>query len=117
MRGDPDDLQRALRNLMENAIKFTPAGGRVGCRIRTDGERVSSRSPTPASVSRPTTCPACSPRSTGPTNAMHQAVQGSGLGLAIVRKIVTEHGGSVTATSELDEGSTFTVTLPAADPD
>ena len=46
------------------------------------------------------------------TNAMDQAVQGSGLGLAIVHNIVTEHGGTVRASSVVDEGSTFTVTLP-----
>jgi signal transduction histidine kinase len=40
-------------------------------------------------------------------------VQGPGLGLAIVRNIVTDHGGTVTARSELGSGSTFTITLPA----
>ena len=45
-------------------------------------------------------------------NAMDQAVQGPGLGLAIVRDIVTEHGGTVSARSEVGRGSVFTVTLP-----
>jgi two-component system phosphate regulon sensor histidine kinase PhoR len=47
---------------------------------------------------------------------MDQAVQGSGLGLAIVRDIVTGHGGTVAARSELGQGSTFTITLPALVP-
>jgi signal transduction histidine kinase len=48
-------------------------------------------------------------RSTSPE---HQKIEGTGLGLSIVKSIVEQHGGQVSATSELGMGSTFTFTLP-----
>jgi signal transduction histidine kinase len=114
VRGDAAHLQRALRNLMENAIKFTPAGGRVGCTIAAFDEHVVV-TVTDTGIGIPADdVPGLFTPFHRAANAMHLAVQGNGLGLAIVRTIVTEHGGSVTARSELGRGSSFTVTLPAA---
>jgi len=116
VRGDAAHLQRALRNLMENAIKFTPAGGRVGWRIAAEKDNVVV-TVTDTGIGIPADdVPGLFTPFHRAANAMHLAVQGNGLGLAIVRTIVTEHGGSVAARSELDRGSSFTVTLPAATP-
>jgi signal transduction histidine kinase/CHASE3 domain sensor protein len=113
VRGDAAHLERALRSLMENAIKFTPAGGRVGCTIAALGDNVVvTVSDTGIGIPADDVPGLFTPFHRA-ANAMHLAVQGNGLGLAIVRTIVTEHGGSVTARSELDRGSSFTVTLPA----
>ncbi len=113
VRGDGTQLKRALRYLLENAIKFTPAGGRLECRLRTDGTNVVvTVTDTGIGIPADDVPGLFTPFHRG-ANAMDQAVQGTGLGLAIVRTIVTEHGGTVAARSELGRGSTFTMTLPA----
>nr|WP_296065946.1 ATP-binding protein [uncultured Actinoplanes sp.] len=113
VRGDGTQLRLAMRYLMENAIKFTPAGGRFECRLTTgDGHVVVTITDTGIGIPAADVPGLFKPFSRA-TNAMDQAVQGSGLGLAIVRDIVTGHGGTVAARSELGRGSTFTVTLPA----
>jgi two-component system phosphate regulon sensor histidine kinase PhoR len=110
--GDRAHLQRAIRNLVENAVKFTGAGGTVTCRLGPDaGSVVFAVTDTGIGIPADDVPGLFTPFHRG-TNAMHQAVQGSGLGLAIVHNIVTEHGGIVRASSSVDEGSTFTVTLP-----
>jgi two-component system phosphate regulon sensor histidine kinase PhoR len=113
VRGDGTRLKRAMRNLMENAIKFTPAGGHLECRLTADDEFVVV-SVTDTGIGIPAAdVPGLFTPFHRAANAMDQAVQGNGLGLAIVRDIVTEHGGTVAARSELGRGSTFTMTLPA----
>jgi signal transduction histidine kinase len=113
VRGDAAQLKRALRYLLENAIKFTPAGGRLECRLTTvESNVVVTVSDTGIGIPADDVPGLFTPFHRG-ANAMDQAVQGTGLGLAIVRTIVTEHGGTVAARSELARGSTFTVTLPA----
>ncbi|BCY07840.1 ATP-binding protein [Actinoplanes sp. L3-i22] len=113
VRGDRTQLQRALRKLMENAIKFTPAGGSVTWRCGGD-ERTVTIAVTDTGIGIP---PEDVPGLFTPFhragNAMDQAVQGPGLGLAIVRDIVRDHGGGIAVQSVVGRGSTFTVTLPA----
>ncbi|HEU4348371.1 MAG TPA: HAMP domain-containing sensor histidine kinase, partial [Actinoplanes sp.] len=114
--GDAGQLQRMMRNLVENAIKFTRPGGRVAFRLTArDGEAVLTVTDTGIGIPAGDQPGLFTPFHRG-TNAMDQAVQGSGLGLAIVANIVAEHGGTVNVRSRVGEGSTFTVTLPAAAP-
>ncbi|MEU4561169.1 ATP-binding protein [Actinoplanes sp. NPDC023936] len=113
--GDRTQLQRALRKLMENAIKFTPPGGSVRCELTTgaDGRSVSV-SVTDTGIGIPAEdVPGLFTPFHRAGNAMDQAVQGPGLGLAIVRDIVSDHGGTIAVQSVLGRGSTFTITLPA----
>ncbi len=114
VRGDGARLERALRCLLENAIKFTPSGGRLECRLTADGDTVVVAVTDTGIGIPPGDVPGLFTPFHRGANAMDLAVQGSGLGLAIVRSIVTEHGGTVAARSELGRGSTFTMTLPAA---
>jgi signal transduction histidine kinase/CHASE3 domain sensor protein len=112
VRGDGVQLGRALRKLVENAIKFTPAGGRYEVRLTADAQRATV-TVTDTGMGIPADdLPGLFTPFHRAANAMEHAVQGPGLGLAIVRNIVTEHGGTVSAQSELGRGSTFTVTLP-----
>jgi signal transduction histidine kinase len=94
--GDEGQLRRAVHNLLDNAIKFTTAGGRIGCRIAVrDGTAEITVTDTGIGI---------------PADDL--AGLGSGLGLAIVHNIMAEHGGTIEAESQLDAGSTFTMTLP-----
>jgi signal transduction histidine kinase/CHASE3 domain sensor protein len=119
VRGDGVQLGRALRKLVENAIKFTPSGGRYEVRLTADAQQATV-TVTDTGMGIPADdLPGLFTPFHRAANAVEHAVQGPGLGLAIVRNIVTEHGGTVSARSELGRGSTFTVTLPtvpAAEP-
>ena len=94
--GDRDRLAQVLDNLLSNALKFTPPGGRVVVRLagEEDGARA-SRSPTPASASPAEDLPHLFDRFYRARNATGRAVPGLGLGLTIVRTIVEGHGGTV----------------------
>ncbi|PRY32940.1 ATP-binding protein [Pseudosporangium ferrugineum] len=110
--GDARRLERVLRNLLDNAVKFTGTGGHVTCRVHADDDAaVVAVSDTGIGIPEADLPGLFTPFHRG-ANAMDRAVQGTGLGLAIVRTIVTEHGGTVGVESKLDRGTTFTVRLP-----
>jgi PAS domain S-box-containing protein len=111
--GDPDRLQQVVWNLLANAVKFTPKGGRVQVRL----ERVNSHveiivSDTGAGIA-PDFLPYVFERFRQGDAGTTRRTGGLGLGLAIVRHIVEMHGGTVHAASAgVDAGSTFRVQLP-----
>jgi heavy metal sensor kinase len=112
--GDPQRLQLALTNLIENAIKFTPPGGeivvscarsrgRVGVSVRDTGRGISGEAQTRVfdRFYRAREHP-----------QDRTATVGGGLGLAICKEIAAAHGGTVTVQSEEGRGSLFTLWLP-----
>jgi PAS domain S-box-containing protein len=114
--GDRDRLQQVVWNLLANAVKFTPPGGRVA--VRLDGA---------AGQARITLCdtgtgirpvmPYIFERFRQADSTAARAYGGLGLGLAIVRHLVELHGGTVAAASPGEGGgATFTVILPLAAP-
>jgi PAS domain S-box-containing protein len=110
---DPAHLERALRALLSNAIKFGPDGGLV----RVEGKRLADVVEL-AVIDRgmgidDVDVPRLFDRFYRTSQAVHEAVQGAGLGLTIARRIIEEHGGTIGVASTPGEGSTFTVTLPA----
>ncbi|MGE3342120.1 MAG: sensor histidine kinase [Vicinamibacterales bacterium] len=112
--GNPVRLRQLLLNLGENAVEFTPAGGRI--RIEAtgrDGMVVAKVSDTGAGISAEL-LPRVFDRH------VHGQAQGakarSGLGLAIVKRIVDAHGGTVVIQSQAGVGTTALITLPAAVP-
>jgi PAS domain S-box-containing protein len=111
VNGDPVRLAQVVANLVSNAIKFTPAEGRVGVELaRQAGQIVISVRDTGAGIEEALLPHVFDRFRQGQRG---RGAGGLGLGLAIVRHIVTLHGGTVTAHSEgPGRGALFTVTLP-----
>ncbi|MFO0983439.1 MAG: ATP-binding protein [Planctomycetota bacterium] len=113
VRADADRLQQVVWNLVSNAVKFTPEGGRVHVRFRRDGGKIEIVvSDTGKGIQRSFLPLVFDPfRQADSTTTRRHG--GLGLGLAIVRNLVELHGGTVRADSPgEDQGATFTVTLP-----
>jgi two-component system, NtrC family, sensor histidine kinase GlrK len=106
--GDEDRLVQVVVNLLANAVRFTPAGGRVTVRVVDAGEECEVQvEDTGVGI------PANElPHVFEAYRQAHLGKGGTGLGLAIVRGLVQAHGGRVTAESQPGKGSRFTVLLP-----
>jgi PAS domain S-box-containing protein len=112
--GDRTRLAQVLDNLISNAIKFTPKGGRVGVRVfRTKEAAIIEVSDTGIGIPENERLHLFE-RFFRTSGAIEAAVQGTGLGLAIVGAIIESHGGSVRVTSTEHGGATFVVSLPLA---
>ncbi len=110
--GSIKDLALLARNLLENAVRYTPRGGRVSVEVRgDDGQATLSIEDTGIGIpSRD--LPRVFERFYRVDRARSRDTGGTGLGLSIARHVVERHGGNIEAESELGRGSTFTVTLP-----
>jgi signal transduction histidine kinase len=112
--GDINRLQQVFANVLSNAIKFTPAAGRVAMRLRTEADRaVVTVTDNGCGISSAFLSHVFEPfrQASASTTRAHG---GLGLGLAIVHQLLAQHGGSVTAESAGEgQGATFIVTLPA----
>ena len=113
VRGDADRLQQVAWNLLTNAIKFTPPGGRVDVGLYDRGDRVEfSVSDTGIGIDTHF-LPYVFERFRQADGSFTRGHGGLGLGLSIVRSLVEMHAGEVHASSEgPDRGATFTVSLP-----
>jgi PAS domain S-box-containing protein len=111
--GDPNRLQQVVSNLLANAIKFTPDGGRVEVKLgRVNSHARLIVSDTGAGIS-PDFLPYVFDRFRQSDSASTRKYGGLGLGLAIVRQIVEMHGGTVQAESYGEtQGASFTVKIP-----
>ena len=113
--GDPDRLQQVFWNLYANAVKFTPAGGRVDSRLERDGDVVRFTVTDSGRGIDPKFLPHVFDRFKQADSSSTRSHGGLGIGLTIVRHIVELHGGTVRADSPGEgAGATFTVTLPLA---
>jgi len=113
--GDPDRILEMLINLMENGIKFTPAGGAVtvqACMVETDPDFVYVSVADTGCGITPEAKNLIFERLYQDPNAIDNNRKGLGLGLYITRELVTLHGGRIWVASEPGHGSTFTFTLP-----
>jgi len=112
--GDRVRLEQATANLIDNAVKYTPRGGRISVDVQRERDRALLRV-----------------RDTGigiPADEQpriwdrlfrgdkSRAERGLGLGLSLVKAVIEAHGGTVTVVSKAGQGSTFTVSLPVARP-
>ena len=110
---DTEKFLQVLRNVIGNALKFTPEGGRVNVSVRTIDQGLQ--------ISVADTGPGIPEKNLTTIFEKFQQVhtkgsyktRGTGLGLAIAKQVITHHGGRIWAESKLGEGSTFFILLPA----
>jgi signal transduction histidine kinase len=111
VRGDAERLRQVLSNLIDNAVKYSPAGGEVHVKTRAQNGRVeiavSDRGPgIPPEQQRLIF------EKFGRAKLGDKTKPGTGLGLFIARSIAEAHGGAITVDSTPNRGATFTLTLP-----
>jgi len=119
VNGDSERLQQVVWNLLSNAIRFTPPGGRIQLRYARRGEHVELLVRDSGHGIAPEALPHLFERYWQGRNGERRS-QGLGLGLAIAHRIIELHGGNIAAASDGEGcGATFTVTLPlySADPE
>lgn len=111
--GGADDFERLLANLLSNALRYTPEGGKVTVTVNTRGRTIVLQV-TDTGVGIPKeSLPFVFERFYRVNTARARKTGGSGLGLAIVKAIVDSLNGTVEVKSEIDQGTTFIVTLPS----
>lgn len=110
--GDPDRLQRVVANLVDNAAKYSPEGGRVGISARRIDRLVELSVSDQGMGISPEDLPRLFDRHFRPRARIVRRLPGTGLGLSIVKSIVEAHGGAIHVESAPGEGSTFRVRLP-----
>ena len=106
-------IAQVIRNLLENAVTHTPAGGTVSVSLRNAGSRVVVTVTDTGPGIPPEHLPYIFERFYRADRSRARATGGAGLGLAIVRQIVEAHGGTVTAENAPAGGARLTVSLPA----
>jgi heavy metal sensor kinase len=113
--GDNRMIQRMLSNLLDNAIKYNPSGGKVSVSVSENDERyvVITVKDTGIGIS-PNDLPRIFDRFYRCDQS--RSTPGIGLGLSLARTIARAHGGDITVTSLLNQGCTFVITLPTLKP-
>jgi signal transduction histidine kinase len=115
VRGDALQLRQALRNLVGNAIKYTPDGGAVTLCSDNEAGMVQINIRDTGYGMPAADLPHVFDRFYRVRNNGHDEIEGNGLGLAIVKSTIEGHGGSIRVESEIGKGSCFTFNLPLAD--
>jgi signal transduction histidine kinase/CheY-like chemotaxis protein len=114
VHGDETRLEQVVSNLLDNACKYTPRGGRIEVSVANEGDEVVLTVSDSGSGIGPDLLPHIFDLFSQGSRTLDRAQGGLGLGLTVVRRLVELHGGTVTAASEgADRGATFTVRLPA----
>ena len=112
--GSARDLSLLVRNLIDNAVRYTPSGGTVEIAVEVDGSEV-TLTVRDTGVGIPAReLPRVFERFYRVDRARSRGTGGTGLGLSIARHVAENHGGSVEVASELGTGTTFTVRLPSS---
>ncbi|RUO97574.1 ATP-binding protein [Hyphomicrobium sp.] len=114
INADPDALEKIVSNVISNAIKFTPPGGRIDVSGWNENQKVIVRISDTGIGIPAEQLPHIFDRFYQVDGSATRRHQGLGLGLALVRELITRHGGDVSATSDTGHGTTFILRLPHA---
>jgi two-component system phosphate regulon sensor histidine kinase PhoR len=110
---EPASMERALSNLLDNAVKYNRPDGRVAVHAFRDGGHVKIQVSDTGSGIVTADLPRIFERFYRADKSRSRELGGSGLGLSISKHIAERHGGRIEVQSVLQEGSTFTLVLPA----
>ncbi len=113
---DEDRINEVLGNLISNAFKFTPRGGKVALTVARDGETLTIMVADSGVGIDPVELPHIFDKFFQAGNQAAAASKGTGLGLAIAKEIVEAHGGHISVESRVELGTTFVVTMPIEAP-
>ncbi len=114
IEGDDDRLHQVFLNILSNAVKFTPDGGRIDVRVTEKDSNVEAEISDNGKGINPEFLPFVFERFSQADNSLTRQIGGLGLGLAIARHLVELHGGTVGAKSEGEtRGAVFTISLPS----
>jgi signal transduction histidine kinase/DNA-binding response OmpR family regulator len=114
VQGDALQLRQALRNLVGNAIKYTPVAGSIDLSVKADDAMVTICVKDTGYGIPADDLPFIFDRFYRVRNEAVRNIEGNGLGLAIVKSIIEKHGGQISVASEPGKGSCFTFSLPPA---
>lgn len=112
VEADRDSIQRVITNLVDNAVKFANPGGEISINVRMEGQSVSVSVRNTGEVIAPVDLKHIFDRFYKTDKSRGINKNGVGLGLHIVQSIIARHGQSITASSDLKNGTVFTFTLP-----
>ncbi len=110
--GDPLQLRQLFRNLIGNAIKYTPNGGNIVINTLALQDEITIKVQDNGYGIPASELPFVFNRFYRVRNSKTEDIEGNGLGLAIVKSIAEQHGGQVNVQSEIDQGTIFSVSLP-----
>lgn len=113
---DASRIGQVLRNLLTNALAYTPAGGHIDISAHASGEKVEVEVTDTGVGIAAEDLPLVFERFYRADKSRTRATGGAGLGLAIAKQWVEAHGGTIRVESQLGRGATFTFTLPRAQP-
>jgi signal transduction histidine kinase len=105
-------LRQVLANLLDNALKYSPEGGQIEVRVRTNAWNVTIEVEDEGLGIAPDAQARVFDKFFRADAQMLSGIGGSGLGLYISRELIEQMGGTIAAASELGAGSTFTIQLP-----
>ncbi|MFI5271466.1 MAG: sensor histidine kinase [Ktedonobacterales bacterium] len=114
MMADPSQLRQVMLILLDNAIKYTPSGGRIRISVAAQGRRAALSVADTGMGIEAEILPQIFERFFRADQARDRDQHGSGLGLAIAQWIISAHNGEIRVESEPGKGSTFTLLLPAS---
>jgi two-component system sensor histidine kinase VicK len=112
VKGDRDKILLALHNLVGNGLKYTPQGGKVSVNVNTTGKNLIVEVQDSGIGIAPEDAEKIFERFYRARDPRVGKITGTGLGLTIAREVVRLHGGDITVDSQINQGSTFTMTIP-----
>jgi hypothetical protein len=112
--GDVGLLERVFENVLDNAIRYTPSGGRVSLSVSAATDAIAVEISDTGQGIPPDDIPHIFDRFYRVDKSRNRASGGAGLGLAIAKQIVDMHNGGIAVSSHLGAGTSFVITLPRA---